>query len=190
MKTGRPRRLVQGIGINDADYPTDSNGVQCPFYSRWKDMLARCYSAKAHKTYRDKSVCDQWLKFSNFKVWMETQDWQGNQLDKDLLVQGNKVYSPETCVFVTPQVNSFLSDCRGKRGDYPVGVHFHKGAGRFAAQCRTLGGGKKHLGLFDNPELAHEAWLEFKSNLGEVLAGQQTNADVKIALLSIDYRRF
>lgn len=46
------------------------------------------------------SVCEEWLTFSNFKRWMEQQDYEGKALDKDLLVSQNKTYSSETCVFV------------------------------------------------------------------------------------------
>jgi hypothetical protein len=102
------RRPVYGVGINDADYITiyKSNGstLTCPFYRRWKNMLSRCYDKKyleRNKTYKDCSVCKEWLTFSNFKAWMIKQDWRGNHLDKDITSQGNKVYSPNLCLFVT-----------------------------------------------------------------------------------------
>ena len=74
-------------------------------------MLQRCYSEShlvRQPTYKGCSVCEEWLTFSNFKSWMEQQDWEGKQLDKDLLVYKNKIYSPETCVFVSSVINSFF----------------------------------------------------------------------------------
>ena len=73
-------------------------------------------------TYKGCSVSEEWLRFSNFKRWMEKQDWDGKQLDKDILFEGNKVYSAETCVFVTSVVNSFTSDSGAKRGEWLIGV--------------------------------------------------------------------
>ena len=101
------RSIVAGVGINDADY-----GIAgCPFYNRWLGMLQRCYGKamqRLNPSYVGCSVCDEWLRFSVFKAWMEKQDWVGMELDKDILVLGNKVYSPATCVFVTPKTNSLV----------------------------------------------------------------------------------
>lgn len=102
------RKPVFGVGTNDADYLTNPtiNGKQtkCSIYRTWQSMLMRCYSDKfqaKHPTYTGCSVCDEWLTFSSFRRWMIAQNWQGKQLDKDIRVNGNKVYSPETCCFVT-----------------------------------------------------------------------------------------
>tara|TARA_R110002049_G_C8858977_1_gene538029 strand:+ start:91 stop:618 length:528 start_codon:yes stop_codon:yes gene_type:complete len=107
------RKLIYGVATNDASYSVTINvdGVVyvCPFYSRWVAMLRRCYSVdykKKKKTYEDCYSCDSWLLFSCFKLWMETQDWKGKELDKDILIKGNKMYSPGTCLFVTTKENS------------------------------------------------------------------------------------
>ena len=101
------RRLVYGVGTNDAWYmiETTAGGETycCGYYQRWVAMLRRCYSKQMHRkfpTYKDCTVCDEWITFSNFRKWMETQDWQGKELDKDILFPGNKHYSPDNCVFV------------------------------------------------------------------------------------------
>ena len=88
-------------------------------------MLARCYSAKFQEhcpTYTGCTVAEDWLKFSNFKDWMEKQQWEGKQLDKDILFEGNKVYGPDTCVFVSPMVNTFTIDSGAARGKWLIGV--------------------------------------------------------------------
>ena len=95
------KKLVQGIGVNDSDYIVKKfesyinlNGDKkrrliwvCPFYQKWGSMLTRCYSEKyqeRHPTYKDCTVCEEWTTFSNFKKWMQGQDYQGKHLDKDL----------------------------------------------------------------------------------------------------------
>ena len=85
----RTFKKVYGVGINDADYtikPTiENNRSKCMYYEKWIKMLQRCYSKsyqEKHPSYKGCSVCEEWLTFSNFKAWMETQDWKGKSLDK------------------------------------------------------------------------------------------------------------
>lgn len=182
-------KLIHGVGINDADYNVTQivNGKQvlCPFYAVWRGMIERGYSTKykqKYPTYAEVIVCSDWTYFSKFKTWMETQDWEGNELDKDILIPGNKVYSPETCIFVTQAVNSFLTNCAEQKGQYPVGVCLHKQSGKFIAACSDLGGGRKHLGSFDSPEDAETAYKEFKEKLAIELASVQTDTRIADAL--------
>jgi hypothetical protein len=194
------RKLVYGVGINDADYAVykyeaiEVDGVLkqkrvwvCPYYRTWKDMLKRCYSTKLqekHPTYKGCSVSEEWLRFSNFRSWMEKQDWECKQLDKDLLFSGNKVYSEETCVFVSGAVNSFTTDCGASRGEWPIGVYWNKGAGKFMSQCRNpLTKKQEYLGLFTSEKEAHQAWLKRKLYLAHLLAAEQTDSRVAKALI-------
>lgn len=99
----RSKKLVCGVGINDSEYPTSLFGVEegsrkllwrCPYYTTWHNMISRVYSGhKNCSAYHDVVVCEEWLLFSNFKSWMETQDWEGKELDKDIFGDG-KLYSP------------------------------------------------------------------------------------------------
>lgn len=158
----KKNRLVFGVGINDAEYNIQKeNGKLCSYYETWRNMLRRCYSVKfleKNPTYKDCSVCDEWLTFSNFKSWMETQDWEGKQLDKDLLIYKNKVYSPETCCFIAKEINVVLT-CIGTvtKGNYPFGVYYHKRDRKFYAQCSG-----EYLGMFNTPSEAHQKWQEYK----------------------------
>lgn len=183
-------KLVYGVGVNDADYVVQPivNGkqVMCPFYQTWVDMLKRCYIEKFqvnNPTYIGCSVYEEWLTFSNFKSWMEQQDWEGKQLDKDLLVKGNKVYSPETCVYVDSAVNNFIIDRGAARGECPIGVRFHKRYGKFYAHCRNPFTKKlEHLGCFDCPNQAHIAWQSRKHELACQFADLQQDPRVAKAL--------
>jgi hypothetical protein len=112
LKKGTYKRTkkVYGVGINDADYKiyhqikcgdgTRKTLWVCPYYSTWCSMLERCYGRRSkdkRPTYAGVTICDEWLTFSNFKAWMEQQDWEGKYLDKDYMsvITGKKIYSPE-----------------------------------------------------------------------------------------------
>lgn len=180
-------KLVAGVGTNDANYRVNVKGVWCPYYRRWNRMLQRAYSSKPSCTsaaYYGVTVCEEWLTFSNFKAWMETQDWEDKHLDKDLLVPGNKVYSPETCVFVDSTVNGFILDCVSKRGDYPQGVTLRKDSGKFRARCCNPFTGKyEALGQYSSAGEAHKAWVSRKYELALALASTQTQ-EIKDALIN------
>ena len=175
-------KLVYGVGINDAGYAvcptTNGKQVWCKFYDVWTGMLERCYSHKYQErkpSYRGCTVCDEWLTFSKFREWMIGQDWDGNQLDKDLLVKGNKIYSPSTCLFVSRQVNMFITSEKTKNSDLPIGVSLYKHTGEFQTSVRNLGRGTISLGRYKTPEEAHLVWLEAKQKLALELSKVQTN---------------
>ena len=144
-------KLVFGVGVNDLGYRvhvmewvTENGGkrtrktvFKCPYYAAWASMLERCYSEKyleSHPTYIGTSVCSEWLYASEFKKWMEQQDWSGKCLDKDIIVPGSRLYSPETCAFVLPATNNFVIASDASRGEYPIGVSLCKPTGKYKAQ--------------------------------------------------------
>ena len=104
------------IGINDLGWSDNNRSctdLQKRIYVLWHSMIERCYSAKrliSHPTYADCSVCDGWLKLSNFardiaslpgfEYWRDNP-MQGICLDKDICNKsGIKEYNPENCSFL------------------------------------------------------------------------------------------
>lgn len=164
-----PKKLVHGFGVNDANYAVNPIGFDgkrnsCFFYFTWVRMLQRAYDPKFHAsrpTYIGVTVCEEWRSFMAFRAWMIEQDWEGKELDKDIIVPGNKVYSPDTCVFVTHQINSLLTNNAASRGSWPIGVSWDKRKSRFQSHIRE-NGKLRRLGLFNTPHEAHLAWREEK----------------------------
>ena len=99
-------KTVYGVGFNSGGaFKPSTKGVHSKPYATWKSMLMRCYSDKYHAkfpTYIECSVCAEWLDFQVFASWFEVNYVDGMQLDKDIKVEGNKIYSPEFCLFVSP----------------------------------------------------------------------------------------
>jgi hypothetical protein len=190
------RKLHFNVAVNDADYVTKTETSEeidgrlvrklvwiCPYYQSWRAMLERCYSGK-YSSYAGCTVCEEWLTFSNFKSWMEQQDWESKQLDKDLLIKGNKVYSPETCVFVSNAINKFILERASYRGDYPIGASWHKASGKFIAQVgNPISGKREYIGVFNTAEEAHAAWLERKLQYAVALADKENDPIVAEALV-------
>ena len=149
-------------------------------------MLQRCYSAefkKRNPTYLDCIVVNEWLRLSVFEGWMLTQDWKNNQLDKDILLVGNKIYSPETCVFISRQLNSFILETTAKRGEHPLGVSWHAQRQRYQVHCKNPFSHKReYIGLFNDPNEAHNAWKIRKHQHALIYAEQQTDPRVADAL--------
>jgi len=114
---------------------------------------------------------------------MVTQDWQGKALDKDLLVKGNKLYSPETCVFIPESLNCFILESEANRGEYPIGVYWDKEANKYKAQCNNPFTRKKEsLGRFLDPNEAYLAWKAKKHEHALRYADQQTDSRIAEAL--------
>ena len=185
----KPRK-VYGVGINDADYAVrprgpDGKEVWCPYYRTWLDMLTRAYShpfLARYPAYSGVTVCEEWHSFMAFRAWMETQDWEGKQLDKDIIAPGNKVYSPDTCVFVSGELNKLLTDHAAARGEWPIGVSWHKGHNKLRAFIKE-GGKNRHLGYFTCPHEAHIAWRKAKVRIVRDAAREQDDPRVYAGLL-------
>ena len=193
-------KLVYGVGVNDLgyrvqvyEYVTENGGkrirktvFRCKYYTSWRSMIERCYSKKyleRKPSYIGTSVCSEWLYATAFKKWMEQQDWHGKCLDKDIIVPGNKLYSPESCAFVLQATNSFVIARDASRGEYPIGVHLHKPTGKYIAKCENLFTGKQeHLGYFSTPEDAHEAWRKRKHELAQLVAATESDPRVVEAM--------
>ena len=187
------RKLNYGVGVNDAWYITsykndEGKKVWCPYYQRWSNMIERCYSAVRQKrspTYAGCTVSNGWLLFSTFRSWMEKQDWRGKHLDKDILVVGNKVYSEDTCIFVSPQLNSLLLDSAAIRGKHPQGVCWATDRGKYLATCK-LDGKHKFIGYYTKESSAEYAYCVFKSQQVITYSNQQESTsqpDLQQALL-------
>lgn len=181
------RKLVCGVGVNDADYVVCRNGViVCPYYRVWSGVIMRAHSDKFKKrnaTYAECSVCDDWLYFSRFRYWMESQDWIGKEIDKDLISEGNKEYCPDMCVFVSKQINLFITENKTTKSKL-TGSYFHKKSGRYQASCKNPFTKKlEHIGLFDSDLEAHLAWKKKKCEFAESLAELESNEVVSMALI-------
>ncbi len=157
--------LVYGVGINDRSVAATLNGKITKEYDLWHAMLKRCYSKpylEKKPTYIGCSVSDTFKYYHLFHAWCQTQigfGKEGYQLDKDLLIKGNKLYSEDTCVFIPKSLNLLLTKAAAGRGLLPIGVT--KNGSKFQAQCNLVGK-LKYLGLFDTPELAFQAYKATK----------------------------
>jgi len=156
------KKLVAGVGVTDIPMK-DENGKTMKSYQSWQHMLNRCYSEKIqeiHPTYKGCLVSYEWLTYSNFKKFYDTNYKEGFQLDKDILIRGNKEYSEKACRFVPAYINLLLIDRGAKRGEYKIGVDFYNG--KFRSQCNNGTGKQKYLGYYENEEEAFQAYKEFK----------------------------
>ena len=186
-KRGAKRSLVFGVGINDAGYQTSIvvNGRRyvCPYYEKWLFMLSRSYSKswhKKHPTYVGCSVSKEWHSFMTFKVWMESQNWKGKQLDKDLLSLANKRYSPETCLFVTPRVNSLFNERAASQGRYPLGVYARNG--KYEVGVSEGKAKRVWVGSYKTVPEAIDAYLLAKKKVVDLVVANEPNKEVKTAI--------
>lgn len=187
-RRGMKRSLVYGIGINDAPYQTTIkiNNVlyTCPYFSRWVYMMSRCYGKawlKNHPTYLGCSVAPVWYSFMAFRSWMMTQQWEGQQLDKDLLSKEKKIYSPETCLFVSSQVNSLFNERENAQGDLPLGIYARNG--KFEVGVSVGKAKRTWVGAYDTVPNAIDAYLEAKSKVVRKVANEQNRPEVRQAIL-------
>ena len=151
---------VCGKGFIGSGVPS-VNGIRQKSYSAWKDMLTRCYKTfegKFNQTYREAYVCEEWLDLGNFQKWYDENYYEIEDemmcLDKDILVKGNKMYSPKTCIFVPKGINSLFVNCKDKRGDLPLGVYYNNNGKISARVHNKLTNKHESLGIFDTVEEA------------------------------------
>lgn len=146
----------------------------------------RCYAGQLHvkrPSYIGCEVVESWKRLTVFEKWMQTQDWEGKHLDKDILFAENKIYGPDTCVFVPAGLNGFLLDRAANRGEFPIGVYWDKDTNSYKAQCNNPFTRKREaLGRFNDPNEAYLVWKAKKHEHALTYAEQQTDPRVAEAL--------
>lgn len=152
------KQLLCGVALNDSPSPIkwreDGKQRNDRVFACWRDMIFRCYSpaTQAKKpAYIGCTVAPGWLRFMAFREWYERQPEQDDcQIDKDILVPGNRVYGPDTCALVSRALNVFCAESIGRQA-------IKKGS--FVQQCRNPFTGKKeYVGSFRDRHLALLAW--------------------------------
>ena len=175
-----------GVGIyNEKDHKLA--------YGEWKGMLERCYDPyyiNKKMTYKDCFVCDEWLCYQNFAKWFYENYYsipnKKMRLDKDILYKGNKIYSPETCVFVTERINSLFTKADKSRGKFPIGCAID--GNKIRVRCCTLEK-REELGRFplNRPFQAFTCYKQFKEKYIKEVADEYKDL-IPIELYEAMYR--
>lgn len=116
---------VCGIGFVGIGKHSAARGSKA--YEKWISMMRRCYATESNKnfkTYKDCTVCEEWHNFQNFAEWFEgayPKDGKPYDLDKDRLSVVEKVYSPDTCVFISRCENIEISHAKNFTFKSPSG---------------------------------------------------------------------
>lgn len=176
LKKGKVRNpyhpAVCGVGFEGSgDFSVTVNGIRTRTYATWAGMISRCYRTDNPKysTYEDCSVCEEWHNYQNFAAWLVNQvGWSSNEdwnLDKDIILEGNRLYSPETCAWVPRKINNILPSARKKLSSHPVGVWKSKTSGKFHAYCTNYAGERVFLGSFDREDDALKVRVDYKNSV-------------------------
>ena len=176
-----------GVGITGNKYPIsyiDDNGKkkETKEYRAWRDMLRRCYDEKyKYYTYKDVTVCKEWLLYDNFYEWLHSQEnfeqWaklERSALDKDIIHKGNKIYSSENCCLVPININSLFTKSNAVRGDLPIGVALSgKDYNGYVAYYNNGNKEKIYLGYYYSIEEAFQVYKQYKEKVIRRIAEEE-----------------
>lgn len=181
------KRTVCGIGyLGDGQFIATDGKKATKCYEMWRGMLRRCYkpnSQKDKENYKNCYVCDEWHNYQNFAKWYSENIYEFNQekmdLDKDLLIKDNKIYSPQTCLILPHNINSLLCKIKGSRGNLPLGVSQLK-KNSYVVHCSTkfmnlTGNSTGYIGHFNNVNDAFQTYKEYKEKLVKYIADKYKN---------------
>jgi hypothetical protein len=158
--------IVFGVGfLGCGRHSSRSNGVDTKCYKAWYGMMTRCYSESYHETrpnYVGCSVSPEWHNFQNFADWYHEnipKDGKPYQLDKDIKIDGNKIYSPSACMFVSLSDNNVKAQAKHYNLTSPAGdsVSIYN----MAEFCRDNGLSKVLMGRVANGTAkSHKGWTK------------------------------
>lgn len=185
-------KVIHGIAcFGVGNHKASVRGKTTIAYNKWNNMLIRCYDEgylSQKPTYIGCSVCDEWLNFQNFADWFYDNypdDGDTYCLDKDFKVIGNKIYSPETCIFIPNSINCFLTDNGACRGKYMIGASLPKRSNKFKAYCHNpFTGSRGYIAYSETEHGAHMLWRARKSEFAHELSKLNFSNDVKSGLIN------
>lgn len=180
------RKSTHGVGyFGYGEYLGCVNNKDTKAYSVWRGMLRRCYDEKNfidHPTYADATVCEEWHNYQNFAKWYYDNYIEDFEVDKDILIKGNKIYSPETCCFLPKELNVLF-----KPNVKKTTQGFKKAGNKFTAAYS-----REHLGTFETEQEAIHTYEAFKQKTEEGIINKYKEVLVKevyIKLIELSYDR-
>ena len=171
---------VYGVGyLGQGEYKAKINGKRTEYYKYWQGMLQRCYDNKCknkEQTYKDCFANEETYCLQNWGRWFEDNYYEVEgetlQLDKDILVKGNKEYRFDRMIFVPQRINLLFIKRDSERGDCPIGVSYNKNANKYVAYCGTNKDKVEYLGLYNTEEEAFKIYKEFKEQYIKQIADE------------------
>lgn len=172
-----------GVGYHGiGKYNMFENGNKTKAYITWHHMIQRCYyqgESMIFNPYKSCTVCDEWHNFQNFAKWFEENYYEIDNetmcIDKDILIKGNKIYSPDTCLIVPNRINCLILRNISIRNDLPMGVTFDKVRNKYKAQCKDINCKTKFLGRYNTIEEAFNTYKNYKEALIKKIADMYKN---------------
>lgn len=184
---------AHGVGfIGQGFFKCEIESKSTKEYPIWNSMISRCYNIKnTHFTnYKDVTVCEEWLNFQNFAKWysenFNPKTMRNWHLDKDILVKGNKIYSPETCCFVPSEINNLFTKRGKNRGILPIGVskNYYKYRSYILKNSTQY-----NLGNFFTPEEAFEAYkIAKEQHIKEIADKWRDKIGIKVYKAMYNYK--
>lgn len=163
MKSTRKKR----VSYKGMKYKSKIDGKDTEVYRCWYGILKRCYNEKfhvKHPTYIGTKICEEWKDFQVFAEWFDNNYIDGYHLDKDLLSNGEKIYSPSTCIFLPSKVNGFLANKHRNNKTGYIGVSWQGIRGKYRASGKSFRTSRsKHIGYFNRPRVAAKAYKVFRA---------------------------
>lgn len=158
-----PDFKINGLWIKHKG--SEPNRTRTNAYRVWYSMINRCTDGKAvrdkYKNYLECSVSENFKDFQYFAEWCQSQvgyGVDGYQLDKDILIKGNKIYSEDTCAFVPSHINSLILKLERVRGECPIGVVFEQRRNKYMAHMSYGNSETRFIGYFNTSEDAFYAY--------------------------------
>lgn len=168
---------VYGFGfIGEGKYKPTINRTTTSIYRAWSGMIRRCFDYenmnKRNMVYENCVICEEWRNFQVFAKWYEENIWTEEllQVDKDILIKGNKIYSPETCILATSKINKLFVKCDKSRGKYPIGMS--KKNNKLQVACNLGENSKTYLGVYKTEEEAFSVYKKAKESYIKEVANE------------------
>lgn len=141
-------------------------------YHKWASILQRCENTdyatnidKSIASYKNCSVCDEWLNFQNFAEWYYDNYYNCENeplcIDKDILFHGNNIYSPQTCILIPRRLNLLFIKELKRRGNLLIGAQ-RKSRGDGFISTLSTSNGVKYIGTFNDEMSAFQAYKREK----------------------------
>ena len=131
----------------------------------YNNMKQRCNNKKGYencvigKTWeKDHEKLYTWYRNNYYTL----PDGEPINIDKDILIPNNRIYSEDTCLLVPERINKFFINIHGtKKNGMPVGVTLDKKSQKYKASIYKNKKSIK-LGTYGTPQEAHDAWRKAK----------------------------